>query len=67
MTANAWNLPARLARTGVAAALALALVGCADAQDAPLYKDAAAPVDVRVEDLLGRMTLDEKVAQITTI
>ncbi len=31
------------------------------------YKDAKAPVDVRVEDLLSRMTLDEKIAQIVTI
>lgn len=33
----------------------------------PLYKNAAAPVAARVEDLLKRMTLEEKVAQIGTI
>jgi beta-glucosidase len=33
----------------------------------PLYKDAAAPVEARVDDLLARMTLDEKIAQITTV
>jgi beta-glucosidase len=33
----------------------------------PLYKDARAPVDLRVRDLMGRMTLDEKVAQIITL
>jgi beta-glucosidase len=33
----------------------------------PLYKDAKAPTDARVEDLLGRMTLEEKVAQTMTI
>src|SRR5690242_1260947 len=33
----------------------------------PLYKDAKATVDERVEDLLARMTLDEKIAQITAI
>ncbi|WP_370468282.1 glycoside hydrolase family 3 N-terminal domain-containing protein [Parvularcula maris] len=32
-----------------------------------LYKDASAPIEERVEDLLGRMTLEEKLAQITTI
>ena len=30
----------------------------------PLYKDPAAPVPARVKDLLGRMTLEEKVAQM---
>jgi len=30
----------------------------------PVYKDAKAPVDRRVEDLLSRMTLEEKVAQL---
>ncbi len=34
---------------------------------APLYKNAAAPIPGRVEDLLKRMTLQEKVAQIGTI
>ena len=33
----------------------------------PLYKDASQPVSVRVEDLLGRMTLDEKAAQLISI
>ena len=33
----------------------------------PVYKDAKASVDERVEDLLSRMTLDEKIAQITAI
>ncbi|WP_437309911.1 glycoside hydrolase family 3 N-terminal domain-containing protein [Sorangium sp. So ce388] len=32
--------------------------------DAPLYKDARQPVGKRVEDLLSRMTLDEKVGQL---
>jgi len=31
----------------------------------PVYKDAEAPVDDRVEDLLCRMTLEEKIWQIT--
>ena len=33
----------------------------------PLYKDAAAPTAARVDDLLGRMTLEEKVAQMVGI
>ena len=33
----------------------------------PLYRDASAPLEQRVDDLLGRMTLDEKIAQITTV
>lgn len=31
----------------------------------PIYKDASRPVEARVEDLLSRMTLDEKVMQLT--
>src|SRR5580698_10612407 len=34
---------------------------------APVYKDPASPVEARVEDLLGRMTLEEKVAQMMSI
>ncbi|EEC79317.1 hypothetical protein OsI_20160 [Oryza sativa Indica Group] len=34
---------------------------------AALYKDAAAPVEARVRDLLGRMTLREKAAQMAQI
>ncbi len=33
----------------------------------PVYQDASAPVDARVDDLLGRMTLQEKIAQITAV
>ncbi|MDE7470368.1 MAG: glycoside hydrolase family 3 C-terminal domain-containing protein [Paramuribaculum sp.] len=34
----------------------------ADAK-APLYKDSSQPIEARVSDLLGRMTLDEKIGQ----
>ena len=63
----------RSGRRSMAAALA---VGCmlgaicassAAAQSVPLYRNAAAPIDQRVEDLLGRMTQAEKIAQITCI
>ena len=33
----------------------------------PLYKDASAPIDLRVRDLLARMTLEEKVGQIIAL
>jgi beta-glucosidase len=39
----------------------------AESQGKPLYKNASAPVEQRVDDLLARMTLDEKIAQITTV
>ena len=46
-------------------ALTLLIAGSAAAADPkPLYKDPAQPVAARVEDLLGRMTLEEKVAQM---
>lgn len=34
-------------------------------EEVPLYKEAKAPIDLRVEDLLSRMTLDEKIGQMT--
>ncbi|MDH7460624.1 glycoside hydrolase family 3 N-terminal domain-containing protein [Chitinophagaceae bacterium 26-R-25] len=34
------------------------------AVEAPLYKDAKAPIEARVKDLMKRMTLQEKVAQM---
>ncbi|MDF7823477.1 glycoside hydrolase family 3 N-terminal domain-containing protein [Pontiellaceae bacterium B12227] len=47
----------------VCIALAIAVAPCFAEKDAP-YKDASLPVEKRVEDLLGRMTLEEKVAQM---
>jgi beta-glucosidase len=38
--------------------------GAAVQEETPLYRDASQPVEARVEDLLSRMTLEEKVAQM---
>ncbi|MBR1733563.1 MAG: beta-glucosidase, partial [Alloprevotella sp.] len=46
------------------ALLLLLLYTCACAMVAQPYKDASLPADERVEDLLGRMTTAEKVAQL---
>jgi beta-glucosidase len=52
-------------KTG-AAAVMLALAGGARAADAarPLYLDPSQPVEARVNDLLSRLTLDEKLALV---
>ncbi|MEO8313935.1 MAG: hypothetical protein ABI645_03980, partial [Pseudomonadota bacterium] len=50
------------------AALTISLTAVVSAgEPAPLYKDASRPIPERVEDLLKRMTLEEKVAQMTTV
>jgi len=64
-------------RGSAAALLLLLVVSCsprladpqptADSQATPGYRDPAAPIEARVEDLLARMTLDEKVAQMEAI
>ena len=41
-----------------------ALMAVVAAGAGPLYKNSKAPIDARVEDLLSRMTLDEKVMQM---
>ena len=40
---------------------------CSFAQSIPIYKDATQPIEVRVHDLLSRMTVEEKVAQLRHI
>ncbi|MGI4885729.1 MAG: glycoside hydrolase family 3 N-terminal domain-containing protein [Janthinobacterium lividum] len=49
--------------------LSVACSGAALAQPAcpPLYKNPAAPTAARVQDLLGRMTREEKVGQLSTL
>ena len=51
---------------GIAMATAQA-ASSAQAAASPLYKDASQPVEARVEDLLKRMTLEEKAAQLMTL
>lgn len=48
-----------------ASVLAIALISCGQKDsDSPAYKDANLPVEERVGDLMGRMTLQEKIAQM---
>ena len=54
----------RAGRLGGACVLVMAMIAVLAAQTPPAYKDASRPVDARVADLLGRMTLEEKVAQL---
>jgi beta-glucosidase len=70
------SLPALLRRpavlwTALAAALVAALITVlfvvpGDAGD-PTYPDPALPADERVQDLLGRMTIEEKIGQMTQV
>jgi len=69
------TLTRRLFGASLAALSAAAMPGLVQAADKaaktsgdkPLYKDAAQPIDARVQDLLSRMTLEEKAAQLIGI
>ncbi|HEY0435767.1 MAG TPA: glycoside hydrolase family 3 protein, partial [Phenylobacterium sp.] len=54
----------RLGAGLLALSAAAATAPAARAQGRPLYKDPKAPVEARIDDLLGRMTLEEKTAQM---
>ena len=43
---------------------AVCTLSAKDKKDIPLYKDAKAPIEKRIDDLVSRMTLDEKVMQL---
>jgi beta-glucosidase len=60
---------ARIAALAGALALAAVVAGVAfgTGSSTPTYKDASQPVAKRVADLLGRMTLAEKVGQMTQV
>jgi beta-glucosidase len=55
-----------LLRLGAGVSL-IAFLPAAARPATPIYKDARAPVDLRVADLLGRMTLEEKVGQLISL
>ncbi|MGZ6346730.1 MAG: glycoside hydrolase family 3 protein, partial [Anaerolineales bacterium] len=54
-------------RTTCVLLLVVLLAACAPKAKPVLYKDPSQPVEVRVEDLLARMTLDEKIGQMTQV
>ncbi len=56
-----------IAKAGAAVLAVVVTAGVLAQDEAPIYKDPAQPVDGRVADLLARMTLEEKVAQLTTL
>lgn len=45
--------------------VSIVTVGYAQKTQKPLYKDAKQPIEKRVDDLLSRMTLEEKILQVT--
>ncbi|MGJ8680980.1 beta-glucosidase family protein [Paraglaciecola sp.] len=49
---------------GLLISASLLLNGCAFNKDQPTYKDPSIPTAKRVEDLVSRMTIEEKVAQL---
>lgn len=59
----------RATRAGllIAALLITTATAAPARQEKLVYKDPAAPLEARVEDLLARMSLEQKIAQITTI
>src|SRR5882757_523766 len=54
-------------RAGIFIGMTALLSVTAQAGTAPLYRDSKAAAEQRVEDLLGRMTLNEKIVQLTTV
>lgn len=44
--------------------LSVSVSGFAQKEAIPIYKDPSAPIEKRVDDLMGRMTLEEKVYQL---
>lgn len=63
MTMKNKTLSAIVALSGLAA-VAMPAVARVKKDATPLYKDSSAPVEERVNDLLSRMTLEEKIMQL---
>ena len=57
----------RIYKAALCVMLAAVFVTNVDAKKKPVYKDASRPVEERVEDLLSRMTLEEKKGDITCL
>ncbi len=60
----------RLALAIIVATIALHVlnaVGSSQTVETPAYRDASLPIPRRISDLLARMTIEEKVAQVTTL
>jgi beta-glucosidase len=53
-----------VAPLAIAVAAALAAASSTTSEPTPLYLDPSQPIDVRVEDLVSRMTLEEKASQL---
>ena len=56
----------KLRHLTVAALCLMTAFGCSS-EESPVYKDASADIEVRVNDLLGRMTLEEKILQLNQL
>jgi beta-glucosidase len=57
-------LPACVSSARLIAVFSALWAGAVFAQETPVYMDPAKPIEVRVNDLVGRMTLEEKVSQM---
>ena len=56
----------KLRHLTVVALCLMTAFGCSS-EESPVYKDASADIEVRVNDLLGRMTLEEKILQLNQL
>ena len=57
----------KITRVGLLCLLLVGVVGISLAQEAPNYLNPDLPVEERIDDLLARMTLEEKIGQMTLV